>query len=213
MDSKGTPRDWEESISRIRGVLSARVSTDGDKVTGVHVLARAGRVSKHLARDVVSVLLARHGVEVDARLISVVQIDDGANIQPSPARVRLLAMNYRASGSWGRADIEIEFSGEKYSGIAEGAAISVNRLRLFAQATLNAVLECVHRQDSAFVIEDVVTVQLGQRPAVVVAVGVSGPDGELVLTGSCLIRGDEWEAVARATLDAINRRFALLVDD
>jgi hypothetical protein len=32
--------------------------------------------------------------------------------------------------------------------------------------------------------------------------------GELVLTGSALVRNDEADAVARAVLDALNRRLA-----
>ncbi|HAI21739.1 MAG TPA: hypothetical protein DCM14_07595, partial [Clostridiales bacterium UBA8153] len=68
---KGAPRDWEDTLERIRGVLSVRVVMKGDQVAAVQALARAGRHPKQLTRDIVSVLLARHGVDLDPKLVTV----------------------------------------------------------------------------------------------------------------------------------------------
>jgi hypothetical protein len=58
-------------------------------------------------------------------------------------------------------------------------------------------------------VEFVTVSTMGTRrmAACVIQVAVPGI-GELVLTGSALVRSDEADAVARAVLDALNRRLA-----
>ncbi|MEW6522459.1 MAG: hypothetical protein AB1445_02620 [Bacillota bacterium] len=210
---KGTPKDWENTLSRIRGVLSVRVTVKDDQVAEVHILARLGRNPKHVVRDAVSVLLTRHNVELDPRLVSIAQIKDGDELAASPARIRMGSLHYRSSGNWAEVDVSIDYAGHRFSGSSSGPTTSAHRLRLVAQATLNAVASCFQREDMILTLEDVLVVNLALEPTVMVAVGMACLDGEEMLTGSCLVRGEEWEAVARATLDAINRRFALVERD
>jgi len=208
---KGTPRDWEDTLEKIRGVLSVRVMVKDNQVTTVQVLARAGRHPKQLTRDVVSVLLARHGLELDPKLVNVAQVESSEDLIDGPGRARLAALDYRFRGNWVEIDVSLEYGGRLLSGSAQGSAVASHPLRLVAQATLGALAAGLPGMDVLFTVEDVSSARLAGWAVMVVGVGVVGPDGDEVLTGSCLVRGDEREAVARATLDAVNRRFALLV--
>lgn len=208
---KGTPRDWEDTLGKIRGVLSVRVMVKDDQVATVQVLARAGRHPKQLTRDIVSVLLARHGVDLDPKLVNVAQVESSEELIDGPGRARLAAVDYRLRGNWVEIDVGLDLGGRLLSGSAHGPAGASNALRLVAQATLGALAAGLPGKDAFFAVEDVSISRLAGRAVAVVGVGVIGSGGDEVLTGSCLVRGDEREAVARATLDAVNRRFALLV--
>lgn len=208
---KGTPRDWEDTLEKIRGVLSVRVMVKDNQVTTVQVLARAGRHPKQLTRDVVSVLLARHGLDLDPKLVNVAQVESSEDLIDGPGRVRLAALDYRFRGNWVEIDVSLEYGGRLLSGSAQGSAVASYPLRLVAQATLGALAAGLPGMDVLFTVEDVSSSRLAGWAVMVVGVGVVGPDGDELLTGSCLVRGDEREAVVRATLDAVNRRFALLV--
>jgi len=209
--TRGTPRDWENTLEKVRGILSARVTVKDDQILAVQVLARAGRHPKQIMRDAVSVLLTKHGVELEPRLVRVAQVESSEEFTAGPSRVRIAALDYRSRGNWGDVAMTIEYGGVMFSGSAQGSSSGTRRLHLVAQANLNALSGCLQREDVFFAIEDIALIKLAGEPIVVVGVGVLGPNGEELLTGSSLIRGDEREAVARATLDAVNRRFALLV--
>ncbi|MEZ5114873.1 MAG: hypothetical protein R2737_01285 [Candidatus Nanopelagicales bacterium] len=69
--------DLEESLRLIPGVRAASVVTGPDaRPTEVHVLATPGKPAKQVVRDVQAVALARHNLDIDHRIVSVVQIDD-----------------------------------------------------------------------------------------------------------------------------------------
>jgi hypothetical protein len=68
-------RALEQAIARLPEVEHARVVVNGNTVTEVHVLASSGKPAKQLVRDVQSVALAGFDVEVDRRVISVVQFE------------------------------------------------------------------------------------------------------------------------------------------
>src|SRR5919198_3109427 len=72
-----TTTDIEGVIARIPGVQAARVVIGaGGRLTEVHVLATQERGAKQLVRDVQSSLLARFGIDVDYRIISIVQLHE-----------------------------------------------------------------------------------------------------------------------------------------
>src|SRR3712207_5284982 len=69
--------ELELDVQHIPGVRAASVVTGPDRVpTEVHVLARPGKAPKQLVRDVQSVALTRHDLDIDHRIVSVVQMND-----------------------------------------------------------------------------------------------------------------------------------------
>jgi hypothetical protein len=69
--------DLEESIRQIPGVRAASVVTDAQaNPTEVHVLAAPGKPAKQVVRDVQSLAMAQFDIDLDHRIVSVVQIED-----------------------------------------------------------------------------------------------------------------------------------------
>src|SRR5687767_10042236 len=70
----------ERDLSRIPAVSSARIVIQGDEVHEVHIVCGTGRSPKLIGRDVQSLLAARWGVDIDHRKVSVVQLEDGEEL-------------------------------------------------------------------------------------------------------------------------------------
>ena len=199
----------EKTLNRIRGVASAKVTIEGSKLTEIHVLANGEREHKLLVRDVQSALFTCHDIHLKPDQIKVLESKETLQFEQGDERVLLLGLNYHLSQGWGRAGVQLEFSGEQFYGMAEGPSTLGNRNRLFAEATLKAVESCL-KDKVTLLPEHVSVVDMGFERAMLVAVSVAGAEEEEVLTGSCVVRGDEWEAVVKATLDALNRRFSFI---
>src|SRR5689334_10459834 len=65
----------EREICRLPDVSIARLVAEHDgRVSEVHIVARAGKHPKQIVRDVQSIALASFGLDLDRRVISVVQL-------------------------------------------------------------------------------------------------------------------------------------------
>ncbi|MEE8457812.1 MAG: hypothetical protein V3S28_07155, partial [Acidimicrobiia bacterium] len=67
-------RELEENLTRMDSVDAARVVNLGSTITELHVIAATNKPAKQIVRDVQSLAMARFGVAIDHRVISVVQI-------------------------------------------------------------------------------------------------------------------------------------------
>lgn len=85
MRSAGEPPEitaLEDEVKRIADVSAARVVSGPDgTVTEVHVIASTRRNPKQIVRDVESVALAEFGIDIDRRVVSVVQFDRDAGVE------------------------------------------------------------------------------------------------------------------------------------
>jgi len=67
----------ERELCRIPEVRAARIVADaGGTPVEVHVLATPGKAAKQVVRDVQSVAMASVGLDLDHRIVSVVQLDE-----------------------------------------------------------------------------------------------------------------------------------------
>ena len=67
--------ELEDSLRAISGVRAASVVTGADALpTEIHILANPGKPAKQVVRDVQSVAMAQYGIDIDHRIVSVVQI-------------------------------------------------------------------------------------------------------------------------------------------
>jgi hypothetical protein len=173
----------------------------------VHIISDGSRLPKQLVRDIETALLVQLGINLDHKKISVVQFSGKET--PSailPARLRLHSIKLGTEGRSAEALVSIVAGGECYSGTASGPNTAKNKLKLIALATLNAAhayLGC-----NEFFLEDMQRAGVGSREALVIAVSHLTEKGEEGLLGIAFLGGDEREAAAKATLDAINRRLA-----
>jgi hypothetical protein len=150
--------------------------------------------------------MAQFDLEVDHRIVSIVQFDDpdGPGAATSPNRVLIATITAQTTGLESSATVTLATGGALYDGTATAPATPSSRARLIARATLNAVSALM--PVGACDIEYAQITRVGGREVAVSIVQVVTADGESIVTGSALVRGDEADAVARSVLDALNRR-------
>ena len=72
--------ELERELCRLPEISAARVVVDGSgRPTEVHILADTAKHAKQVVRDVQSVALASFGIELDRRIVSVVQLGGATN--------------------------------------------------------------------------------------------------------------------------------------
>ena len=144
----------EDALRQIPGVRAASVVTGPDAVpTEVHVLASPGKAAKQVVRDVQSLAMARYDIDIDHRIVSVVQIGEdepslevvrprGGRRTRSPTRPAIAAIMVRSSGGLIEATVSLARRRHRVRGARpralRGTAIGA---RLVAMATLDAVHE------------------------------------------------------------------------
>ena len=220
VDSDLTPDlvDLERELCRLPEVNAARIVTDQvGRPTEVHILASPAKAAKQVARDVQSVAMASFGLDLDRRIISVVQLDggqlDAATAGPgAPAgpRVVIGGISSEQNGLRNLVRVTLQRGEREGAGFAEGSIAASARPRLVAQATLDALRQLLPAAECADV-ELATVVRVGIREVALANMVFVIPPHEDVVSGSALVRGaNETEAVARAVLDATNRRLPQL---
>jgi hypothetical protein len=199
--------ELETSLLKLPGIQAARVVTDGSAApTEIHILADREKTPKQLVRDIQSLAMAQFDIEIDHRIVSIVQFDEGETAPPSPDRVLIASITTQNTGFEATTTVSLAHRGRLYDGTSTAPSTTSSRPRAVARATLAAVLQILNA--GACDIEIAQIVSVGGRDVAVSLVQVVTSDGEHIVTGSALVRGDDADAVARSVLDALNRRLA-----
>jgi hypothetical protein len=214
--------DLERAIAGIQDVSSARIVTDsGGGILEIHVDADTARSAKQLSRDVESLLMARFGVEIDYRKISVVRSDgDGdsgdaphlkkkqapAGFYLAPDEKRIEFVGVSLAQTSGLAQVRVELCRDEIATVAEvrGADSLDSVNRIIAEATLEGA-QRFFEDGGLFTVTAVERSTLGGKPIIAVSVAHVSERQERTLVGACLLNGDVPRAVSLATLDAVNR--------
>jgi hypothetical protein len=197
------------AIERLRGIEMARVITDGgSEIMEVHVVATPERKPKQVVRDIESLLMAQFGLDIDYRKISLAQMEDSPALARTP-RPRLEAAEF-TDQEQRCVRIVLLDGNRRHIGIAQASARAGDALTLAALATLNAMHDLVGRA-RVFQLEEIQRTVLGGQELILVLLNVTHRGGQERLVGTCFTRDDLLEACARATLDCVNRRMAVLV--
>lgn len=206
----------ESEICRLPSVQVARIVHDGDRLTEIHVVATPSKSPKQIVRDVQSIALATFGLEIDHRIVSVVQLGrngDRGTSDPefdlggaAAPRASLSGVHFESAGLRARATVTLDGSGKQVSGDAEGTIASSARLRLVARAAVVALAQ-LQPEAEAIDVDHAQVFRVGSQDVAVVTMVFAIPPAEYAVSGSAIVRaGDEGHAVARAVLDATNRR-------
>lgn len=218
------------SVDFVKVVLDAE-----DAVREIHIATRSERPPKHLVRDVQTLMIARFGCTVDRRFVSVAYEGPdrpagavaaagaaepapsapAAHVpsvmdrhQPAPARtadrIRFGSVNLYVSGPRAQAQVELRWKGITRMGSATGTATRDGAHLLVAAATV-AALEQFLEEDRSLGVNGVHFVRLGPAEAVVVGLTLLAHRREKTLAGCCTVEQDVPQAVALATLAALNR--------
>ncbi|MHB8512425.1 MAG: hypothetical protein ACYDCC_09605 [Actinomycetota bacterium] len=203
--SNATTSEIEKALAQISGVRAARVvGAEPGRVSEIHVLAEPGRAPKQLVRDIQSAVLTGFGMSIDYRIVSVVQLDREPSTtvtelpRPRPILRRLSAETASFSTE---VRVGVAVGGEELDRTMRGPATA--GLRLVAQATVDAIGTTL-RAD-AVEVESAEILNASNRQAALVVLKVMTSRGDHAVCGSALVRRDPIDAVARATLDALNR--------
>ncbi len=201
----------EREICRLPDVSIVRLVAEPDgRVSEVHVVAQPGKHPKQIVRDVQSIALASFGLELDRRIISVVQLG-GAALDEQPAaepRPSIVAITAEASGLRSLVRVTLALDDEAAVGFAEGSIATTARHRLVALATVDSLRQLEPAAECVDVDHAQIT-RIGALDVAIVTVVYVIPPAEQLVSGSAIVRPQqEADAVARAVLDATNRRLA-----
>jgi hypothetical protein len=237
----------EKELCRIPEVSAARIVADATgRPTEVHILASTDKHAKQLVRDVQSVAIATFGLEIDRRVISVVQLDTGsmkvdvaepdidlgaaeATSTPSPrpsdnsgyengngrrphdpSRILVDRVAADRDGIQCHVEVTLRRGDEMASASVTGSSATAAVLRSVAMATLVALRDLEPAAERAD-LETASIIRLGERSLAVASIVLLVPPYEEVVSGSAIVRGPgDHDAMARAVLDATNRRLAQL---
>jgi len=197
----------EGIIGEIRGIKGVRVQIGKDnEVEEVHIMASSDRNAKQIVRDIQSSLMVEMDYRLDHKKISIVQAgQEEAWENDRMARLRLVSVGMVSKSRKVDVLVELSYGEEVFLGETTGPNLKSGKLRLIAEATVKAI-ENYLKSGGSFFVEDVVKHQVAGKPVVTVALAALLPRREeKMFFGTVLAETDEKEAVARATLGAINR--------
>ncbi|MDQ4095546.1 MAG: hypothetical protein M3174_04990 [Actinomycetota bacterium] len=189
-------RRLEDAIAALRGVRRARVEKNGTGISAVRVLVVPERATADTLDRVLDVIrdetgesLARDSVEI---------LHTGRDASRSAQRRRLSSLATERTPDHFKARVVLELAGDTLEGESESPNEKAFTLRSVARATLHSLRELMPR---ALALESVHLFNTGTHDLAIVAL----THGDQTLVGSAVVRVDEHDAVARATLDAVNR--------
>lgn len=194
---------FENVINKIDGVINSKVICDGDNIIELHVLANYSRAPKQIVRDIESSLIASFNYRIDRRVISIAQIhtEDTKKIR----RVKLSGVTLSTSGNDLDCTVKLVVDDDEYSHTLSAVKTSSNRRRIVAESTIKA-LERIIGKDSVFDVQDVLLHNARDVNFAAVVVNIVADEKEETLIGTALVKNDVSEAIARASLDALNRK-------
>ena len=205
--------DIEAELCRLPDITAVRIVGDpAGRPVEVHVLARAGKPAKQLVRDVQSVALASFGLDLDRRIVSVVQLaaDGAANHSPprtdeSTTRPRIVTVQAQSTGFRTAVQVTLANTDDERIGYAEGSVAHSSRPRLLAEATLDSLRQ-LEPAASCLDVDTALITRAGAHDVAVVVLVMVDPPYERHLAGSAIAYQHPDDAVVRAVLDATNRR-------
>ncbi|MFN8015244.1 MAG: hypothetical protein U0R17_01385 [Acidimicrobiia bacterium] len=205
----------EKELRRLPDIQAARIVAGYDgEPSEVHIVASPNKTPKQLVRDIQSVAIASFGFDIDRRRISIVQIDAPETdfILDREFRPRIMSITSESTGLRSTVKVSLEYNDTQALGFAEGSVASAARHRLIAQATLDALRQLEPLAESLDV-DAAQVVRIGGADVAVTTVIFVIPPDEQVVSGSAIVRQtNEADAIARAVLDATNRRLHMLVN-
>jgi hypothetical protein len=163
-----------------------------------------------VVRDIESAVLVKLGITIDHKCISVAQL--GSDELPLPVnelRLRLVRIGYSISGAESTVSITVSADETLFEAAASGPKLNHNRLCLAARATLSAV-ERYLGTENMFVLSDASKITVANQDAVITVISFYRDSREEILLGAALAKGDDLEAAAKSTLDAVNRRLVFM---
>ncbi len=197
----------EEVLCQVPTVDAVRIVGHGNEVEEVHVVASASKPAKQVVRDIQSLALASHGVTLDRRIISVVQLNDGSGL--GGERIEIIDVAEQVEGATAQVTVALGLGANQALGVAKGSSAQIVRSRLIGEATINALSQMLPGGPAMALAALDLTTLAGRTVAVSQVALVTGGQ-EQVFVGSALAEEDARISCVRSVLDAMNRVFPKL---
>lgn len=207
------PADLERLIYNVRGVQAARlVAGKAGEIDEIHVVGTPERSAKAIVRDIESILYVRGGVRIDHRKVSLVQLSE-AVVQPLVPRLQLVAVSEDLSEESTSVSVTLRLRDQQVQGVGSARPGQTADLPLLtAYATVHGIAKLLGPRGQMH-LERLQRQPLGNLE-VYLAHLTYDADGVLeTLLGVSVLRDEELLAVARAVLDAVNRRVQRLMSE
>ena len=164
-------------------------------------MATLRRMPKQLVRDIESACMARFGLRIDHKKVSIAQLAEEATAATSAAVcLQSLGLEY-INGSL-EVKAQVDLRGEICTGTARGADKPVFRLRVVAQAILSALESA--QENKQFVLDEIRSEQIGRSQIVLASVVALSQEEEKQLVGMSILESSDTRAAAEAVLDAVD---------
>jgi hypothetical protein len=191
-------------LSEIPGVRKIKVETGPEGIEAVRVLAMPERDPAGMVREIRAVAALKLDLDLDQQLIDVLTAGKSpAEVRPASRRRRITTLTLTREPERFVARIALETEGDTLIGESSSPIGRREERRCVVEATLDALSPLFDDPPRLQAVE-----QLRVAGGTLVVVYLTRRAGPLV--GSALVRVDEFDAVARATLDALNRALGLI---
>ena len=216
-------RELVAALRAVQGITNADVTPDSDGGLGTLRLDLEPGVDEAAVASTVGRLLREQfGLGVDVDRVQVVEdavVDSfpeaygpGGAERRAVARPSISRMHLVSSGLDVTATVTLASGDRTAVGEARGTASQTGVHHAVASATLRAVEQLADGQ-VRFELDHIEVTPMGSERTVVVSLTLLTGKGTERLTGAAGVREDVRQAVIRATLDALNRRFEMLLTE
>lgn len=190
--------ELEAAVAALRGVRAARIHGGPSAVDAVRVLVVPERDPGEVVQEIQAMVWAHLGTELDPHAIEVMKASSPGAANGRPKRRKLSSLATKRSGERFTSQVILELDGDLLMGEDDSPVGRRFEYRSVAEAVLDAV-----RRLSSVPLELASADFVEMGDCRIAAVAVERP-AEMLL-GSAAVTLDEHDAIARATLDAVNR--------
>ena len=194
---------FKNMINKINGVISTKIVHQDNDIQEMHILANTLRSPKQIVRDIESILLTSFDYRIDRKVISIAQIetDDSDPIK----RIKFGGISLDVQANILECKVKLLYEEQEFFVTQVGIKTAANRKKIVAKATIDAV-EKILGQAFIFDVQDVISTTNRDITFISVLVNMVINETEETMVGSAIVKNDINEAIAKATLAAINRR-------
>ncbi len=188
-----------ELLGQMKGVrdVKLRIDSDPPQIEVLVVPERNSAETVNEIRSTMTDLLGPDSAVYDLRLVSV----EGEGFARSPRRRRLKSVATKRSGDRFAVKVWLDLLGDVIQGESQSSEELSSQRRAVAAAVVNAVSSLV---EEPVTLDNVRLFRSGD----VVFASVILSAGGIPLIGAAPLRSDEYDAIARAALDGVNRLMA-----
>ncbi len=197
----------QDIIKKIDGVINAKIITEDGEITELHILANTLRAPKQIVRDIESSLMAAFDYRIDRRVVSIAQIE--TDEMRELKRIKFDGVAMSTIGDQVDCTVKLLLNDEEYTSRQTAVKTESNKRKVVAVSTIKTVEEVIGRTTS-FDVQDVFVQASRDTSFATVIVNMIDNGREETMIGTALVKNDVNEAIAKAALDAVNRRIEKL---